>query len=199
IERLRSATSGDIGVLAARLDNLARAVDDWPLAANALATAGPSAAPRAAGEAAPDMAASDTTAGDTTAGDTTANATEGAEPASFIERMGKLVRVDRMVEELSSLFRVRRVDAPDAALIAPDQAYFLRENLRLRLLNARLALLSRNDLLFRGDIDQSVKWIERYFDRTSPEIERALVQLAQLARARPAGEAPSVTDSLGAV
>src|SRR5690606_40152351 len=122
-----------------------------------------------------------------------------AAPGSFLDRLRAMGKVDRMLEEVASLFRVRRVDAPDAALIAPDQAYFLRENLRLRLLNARLALLSRNDPLFRGDIEQSVKWIERYFDRSSPEIERALVQLEQLARARTAGEAPSVTDSLGAV
>ncbi len=200
IERLRSATAGDIGMLAARLDNLARAVDDWPLAADTLATAAP------AGDiaAADSVAASDVVAGDAEPDSTgpnadTGDANEGGEPASIVERMRKLVRIDRMVEELSSLFRVRRVDAPDAALIAPDQAYFLRENLRLRLLNARLALLSRNDPLFRSDVDQSVKWIERYFDRGSPEVERALVQLEQLARARTAGEAPSVTDSLGAV
>ena len=103
------------------------------------------------------------------------------------------------MEEFASLFRVRRVDAPDAALIAPDQSYFLRENLRLRLLNARLALLSRNDPLFRSDVAQAVTWIERYFDRKAPAVERALVQLEQLSRARTAGEAPSVADSLGAV
>jgi len=38
--------------------------------------------------------------------------------------------------ELQQLFRVRRVDTPDAALLAPEQAYFLRQNLRLLLLNA---------------------------------------------------------------
>ena len=40
-------------------------------------------------------------------------------------------------------FASRRIDQPEAMLLAPDQAFFLRENLKLRLLNARLALLAR--------------------------------------------------------
>lgn len=241
-ERLRSATSGDIGVLAARLDNLARGVDSWPLKADALAradtgdeksrgrpasdarvegasetTAGTGATsgsatggtPGASDPGANDVGTTEAnSAGAGTAGTDGAGAgttgTDAAEAgtagsASFLDRVRAMVKVDRMMEELASLFRVRRVDAPDAALIAPDQVYFLRENLRLRLLNARLALLSRNDPLYRSDIAQAVTWIERYFDRRAPAVERALVQLEQLSRARTAAEAPSVNDSLGAV
>ncbi|WP_448900770.1 uroporphyrinogen-III C-methyltransferase, partial [Escherichia coli] len=45
--------------------------------------------------------------------------------------------------ETRSLVRVTRITQPEGMLIAPDQAFFLRENVKLRLLNARLALLSR--------------------------------------------------------
>src|SRR5690606_11299799 len=189
-ERVRSATSGDSGVLAARLDTLARGVDSWPLKADALAradtgdeksrgrpasdarvegasetTAGTGATsgsatggtPGASDPGANDVGTTEAnSAGAGTAGTDGAGAgttgTDAAEAgtagsASFLDRVRAMVKVDRMMEELASLFRVRRVDAPDAALIAPDQVYFLRENLRLRLLNARLALLSRNDPL----------------------------------------------------
>jgi uroporphyrin-III C-methyltransferase len=44
--------------------------------------------------------------------------------------------------EVRALVRVTRIDSPEAMLVAPEQAFFLRENLKLRLLNARLALLS---------------------------------------------------------
>src|SRR5205085_8136758 len=50
---------------------------------------------------------------------------------------------DRAWYEVRSLVRVTRIDHPEAMLLAPDQAFFLRENLKLRLLNARLALLAR--------------------------------------------------------
>ncbi len=42
----------------------------------------------------------------------------------------------------AQLVRVRDVRVPDALLLTPSQAYFVRENLKLRLLNARLALLA---------------------------------------------------------
>jgi uroporphyrin-3 C-methyltransferase len=40
-------------------------------------------------------------------------------------------------QEVRSLVRVTRIDKPEAMLVAPEQAFFLRENLKLRLLNAR--------------------------------------------------------------
>src|SRR5258706_2763357 len=47
-------------------------------------------------------------------------------------------------DELRQLVRIQSVDGSDSALISPSQAFFLRENLKLRLLNARLALLARD-------------------------------------------------------
>ncbi|MBP0533143.1 uroporphyrinogen-III C-methyltransferase, partial [Mycobacterium tuberculosis] len=47
--------------------------------------------------------------------------------------------------ELGQIVQVRRVDQTEALLLSSDQAWFLRENLKLRLMNARLALLSRNE------------------------------------------------------
>ena len=55
-------------------------------------------------------------------------------------------------DELRSLVRVSRIEDPDAALLSPEQSFFLRENLKLRLLNARLGLLSRQIESARGDL-----------------------------------------------
>src|SRR5512143_2485293 len=54
--------------------------------------------------------------------------------------------------ELKHLVQIRRVEGNEAVLLPPDQAYFLRENLRLRLLSARLALMSRDQAAFRADL-----------------------------------------------
>src|SRR6266581_4753406 len=43
--------------------------------------------------------------------------------------------------ELKQLVRIENMEGSDPALLSPPQAFFLRENLKLRLLNARLALL----------------------------------------------------------
>jgi uroporphyrin-3 C-methyltransferase len=78
------------------------------------------------------------------------------------------------------LVRVTRVDNPEAALLAPEQAVFLRENLRLRLLNARLALLSRQFDTAQSDLRQAVTLLERYFDKSSRRVGAAAELLRQV-------------------
>ena len=46
-----------------------------------------------------------------------------------------------LLDELGQIVQVRRVDQTEALLLSSDQAWFLRENLKLRLLNARLSVL----------------------------------------------------------
>jgi uroporphyrin-3 C-methyltransferase len=59
---------------------------------------------------------------------------------------------------------VSRIDQPEAALLSPEQSFFLRENLKLRLLNARLALLSRQTDSVRADLASAGAWLGKYFD-----------------------------------
>lgn len=102
-------------------------------------------------------------------------------------------------DELEQLFRVRRVDAPDAMLLAPEQSYFLRENLRLLLLNARLSLLSRNEKLFRDDVGRAIDWLRKYYDDDDRAVAGAVAQLRQLLGTRIVLEAPTLAESLSAV
>jgi uroporphyrin-3 C-methyltransferase len=101
--------------------------------------------------------------------------------------------------DLKELVVVRRVDAPQPPLLPPEQAYFLRENLRLRLLNARLALLSRNQAGFESDVRAARTWLQRYYDRNARPTQQALAQLEELQRSTISFEPPSITDSLDAV
>ncbi|MDD3352148.1 uroporphyrinogen-III C-methyltransferase [Zoogloea sp.] len=75
--------------------------------------------------------------------------------------------------EFSQLLRIERMDRPDPALLAPSNTVFLRENLKLRLLNARLALLSRDGNTFREDMRISAQWLERYFDLNAAAVKAA--------------------------
>ncbi len=102
-------------------------------------------------------------------------------------------------EELQKLIRVRRVDEGHSVLLAPDQAYFLRENMRLLLLNARLGMLARNELQFQTDLSRAAEWITRYYDADNRLVVGALAQLKQLRTARLGLEPPLPGESLRAV
>ena len=102
-------------------------------------------------------------------------------------------------EELKGLVRVQRLDAADPALIAPENRFYLRENLKLRLLHARIALLQRDEAAFRGDIKAAQSWLNRWFDVKQKPAASAAQTLAQLAGAAVNVELPTIADSLSAV
>jgi uroporphyrin-3 C-methyltransferase len=101
--------------------------------------------------------------------------------------------------ELSQLIVVRRIGANEPPLLPPSQAYFARENLRLRLLNARASLLLRDEAGYRGDLRAASAWIQRYFDPRSKRTADALSQLKQLSASSISFEMPSISESLDAV
>jgi uroporphyrin-3 C-methyltransferase len=101
--------------------------------------------------------------------------------------------------ELRQLVVVRRMDNREPPLLPPSQAYFVRENLRLRLLNARLSLLTRDEAGYREDLRTAQRWIQRYFDPRSKLTADALNQLNQLSATTISFELPLITESLEAV
>ncbi|SEP41031.1 uroporphyrinogen-III C-methyltransferase [Nitrosovibrio sp. Nv6] len=102
-------------------------------------------------------------------------------------------------EDVKRLVRVQYMNQPDLALLSPSQAYFLRENLKLRLLSARHALLARDVASFKADLDASVEWISRYFDNESKSVVDMLEALRQLQDSEVSIELPRISASLGAV
>ncbi|MES2027011.1 MAG: uroporphyrinogen-III C-methyltransferase [Pseudomonadota bacterium] len=101
--------------------------------------------------------------------------------------------------EIQQLIRVRSVDTSDALLLSPTQAYYARENLKLRLLNARLALLSRNESAFRSDMIASQDSISKYFDTRAKQTQTVQAMLKQVQSSNLAIEMPTLAESLNAV
>ena len=120
LDRLKAVSAVDPGTLALRLDEVSRLVDELPLLSEAQRQ------DRAGAKRSKPPAA--------------AQLPEGAW-ARWMAGMQTVVQ--EVWAEAKGLLRVTRIDHPDAMLLAPEQAFLLRENLKLRLLNARLALLSR--------------------------------------------------------
>ncbi len=102
-------------------------------------------------------------------------------------------------EEMKGLVRIREIAPAEAVLLTPAQTYFLRENLKLRLLAARVALLARDESSFRDDIRASQAWIAKYFDAKARVNANALATLRQLAESPVSITPPDINASLAAV
>lgn len=101
--------------------------------------------------------------------------------------------------ELRSLVRIQRFDRDEPALLAPGQVFFLRENLKLRLLNARLALLAHDQWTFRNELKQARFWVDRYFDNRDKSVQTAQSTLKQLSATEINIELPNLNESLSAI
>jgi uncharacterized protein HemX len=101
--------------------------------------------------------------------------------------------------ELKSLVQVRRIEGNEAVLLPPDQAYFLRENLRLRLLSARLALLAQDEAAFQADLRAASEMLSRYFNTRDAGVADALKELKRLSSLQIATKLPGIDASLAAL
>lgn len=221
IERIQAAAQADIPAMVLRLDELARQVDEWPLL-NQVGLASASSAPAqaivppekdpvapAAPPAASPQGASQDTAAATVAEDAPVPA---AEPEAAQRNLGQgwarvadawTVWWSKAWQDISSsgreLVRVSRIDRPEAVLLAPEQSFFIRENIKLKLLNARLGLLARHRSSSQIDLNAIEASLERYFDVGSPLVRGAQVAIGQLRKDLMTGDLPRPDETLAAL
>jgi uroporphyrin-3 C-methyltransferase len=187
-ERLKSLPSVDLTGLALRLDSIIGQIDSMPLLSDekpVVPVAQPKNARRpVARESVPDSAK-----------------VRGNMNADWLVRLRDMWDSwsAEMWNDVRQLVRVRSVETPDALLLSPTQAYYARENLKLRLLNARLALLSRNESAFRSDLLAAQDAIAKYFDTRAKQTQTAQALLKQVQASNLSIEMPTLADSLNSV
>ena len=187
---LTQASVTDTAGLLARLDDLVRQVDDLPVL-NAVAQAAEAQRLKAL------MRSQN--------GNNSKNNAAGAEqPAGGITDLawwsGALQTSWEVVrDEARSLVRVSRIDQPEAVLLSPEQTFFLRENLKLKLLNARLGILARQYSAARSDLAGATTALNKYFDPASRRTQSAATVLQQAQAHMKDFELPRLDETLSAL
>lgn len=180
IDRVKNASVTDVPALMLRLDELARLVDELPVANDIAAES----APRGS------LPSAIPPAGDVT----------GKPFWQSLDMPDWLRRgLANVWTEARQLLRVSRIERPEAALLAPEQSFFLRENLKLRLLNARMALLSRQTEAARADLAAAALWLRRYFDTSARKTQSALQLLTQAQGQLKTTELPRLDETMAAL
>jgi uncharacterized protein HemX len=98
--------------------------------------------------------------------------------------------------DILQLVQVRRSSTTPRPLLAPEQQYFARENLRLMLYGAQHALLQGGVETFQQNVDTAARWVGDYFDKDSPSVAATQQELQSLRAAPVAGELPDISASL---
>jgi uroporphyrin-3 C-methyltransferase len=192
LDRVRTTSVVDVPLLSIRLDEAVRLVDELPLVSTperATATgraAGAAAAPCCAAAARPASAAS--------------GVPQAQQPAwvASLQRAWDGFSVP-FLSELKQAVRVTSIEHPEAMLMTPDQSFFLRENVKLRLLNARLSILSRQFDLAQADLQQAQTALDRYFDHNSRRVVAVSDLLRQVSAQAKQVSFPRPDDTLAAI
>ena len=124
---------------------------------------------------------------------------ETPDPDTLIDAPGWQHFVDSLGTALDGMFTIRRSDEPHQPLMPPDEAYFLYQNLTLKLQSARLALLQRQGEVYRSNLDSARQWLKTYFDTDAAGVAGVLEQLNGISKAGIDWQAPDISDSLVAM
>ena len=184
LERIKSAALTDVPVLMIKIDELARMADELPVANAFIQSQVRAVAPEAVKRPAPD-------------------AKNDSLVWSWLDKERLQAAAHRALEtvqdEARKLLRVSRIDQPEAALLSPEQSFFLRENFKLRLLNARLGLLARQTDTARADLLSAGYWLGKYFDPSSRKTQAAQQLLAHIQGQLKTSELPRLDETLTAL
>ncbi|MEM7359475.1 MAG: uroporphyrinogen-III C-methyltransferase [Pseudomonadota bacterium] len=97
--------------------------------------------------------------------------------------------------DIVNQINIQRVDQPPKPLLAPEQRYFLNQNLQLMLAKAELALLQGQGQVFESGITDATTWLQEYFDLNDPTVSSVLDQLNEAANQSLNADLPVVTGS----
>jgi uroporphyrin-3 C-methyltransferase len=169
LERLRALPQLDVTGLYLRLESVLDAIDTLPLATG-----------RPLGERTPPVKAE-------------------APSASPLSTEYWRALTSELWQEMRGLVRIQRIDRAEPPLLPPGQDFFLRENIKLRLLDARLALFTHDQQTYHNELRKSCAWVERYFDSNEKSVQNSLQTLRQLAATEISLELPNLNESLSAI
>ena len=186
IERVKNASIADVPALMLKLDELARLVDELPVVNDVASNNIPRPVEAVAVKPSRDAQDADQKSW-----------LPGVDTLALRDWSGRVA--GSLWLEASQLLRVSRIDQPEAALLAPEQAFFLRENLKLRLLNARLALLSRQTDAARADLLNAGNWLGKYFDPSARKTQAARQLLVQVQGQLKNTDLPRLDETLAAL
>lgn len=100
-----------------------------------------------------------------------------------------------LVEELESMVTIRHVQQHVNEILTPEQAQFIREQLRVKLEIIKVALVQQNDALYQASLGDAQKWILGNFAKEK-EAERFISSLDKISEVSIRSQFPDISLSL---
>ena len=101
--------------------------------------------------------------------------------------------------KLSDYIIIRRRDVPMQSLMDPQWEGLVRQNLRMLLEQAQVALLSSNQALYEASLERASHWVAEFFESDAAAAKAMDREIGQLASMQVAVTLPDISGSLDAL
>ncbi len=103
--------------------------------------------------------------------------------------------LETVLTQLEGIVTIRHTDQQVTEILSPEQARFIREQVRVKLEIIKMALVERNEAIFQSSLKDAVHWIEENF--TKDDESRAMLnELNRFAAVKLRGNYPDISQPI---
>nr|WP_305891834.1 uroporphyrinogen-III C-methyltransferase [Methylomonas sp. WSC-6] len=103
--------------------------------------------------------------------------------------------LDKVAKQLEGYVVLRHTEQPVNAVLSPEEAHFIKQQLKVRLEMIEIALVQQNDTLFASSIENAKEWLVKNFAENL-QTEQFIAELNKLSGVRLHSQYPDVSGSL---
>lgn len=103
--------------------------------------------------------------------------------------------LDKVAKQLEGYVVLRHTEQPVNAVLSPEEAHFIKQQLKVRLEMIEIALVQQNDTLFSSSIENAKEWLLKNFAENL-QTEQFIAELNKLSGVQLHSQYPDVSGSL---
>lgn len=119
---------------------------------------------------------------------------EGKEPPASEAPEDKGL-LDSAMDQLEGIVTIRHTEHEVKEVLTPEEAQFIREQLKVKLEMVKISLVQHNEALFQSSLADAKKWLEQHFTR-SADVDNFIAELDRLNAIKIHSQFPDISSSL---
>lgn len=122
----------------------------------------------------------------------TAPTEEKEQPDKTSEDQGLL---DSAMNQLEDIVTIRHTEHEVKEILTPEEAQFIREQLRVKLEMVKISLVQHNEALFQSSLADAKKWAEQHFNKNT-EVNNFIAEIDRFSNIKIRSQFPDISSSL---
>ncbi|MDD1635380.1 MAG: uroporphyrinogen-III C-methyltransferase, partial [Methylococcaceae bacterium] len=124
---------------------------------------------------------------------------ELTEPTEVKEQSSKTTEdqglLDSAIDELEGIVTIRHTELEVKEVLTPQEAQFIREQLRVKLEMVKISLVQHNEALYQSSLADAKKWTAQHFTRNT-DFDNFIAELDRFSNIKIRSQFPDISSSL---